>query len=169
MLDGHGKLILYLRQVGIVCGRQAQNIKVRISAGEVYHLAFVSGKGHHIVRHSADDISKKAGVQDNITALNHISTYLGADAGLHIVARDRQLVVYMDQQTLQRGDGTLLGHGSAGDGDGILQKDLFAAELNHSRLPLCMECVAFQKKRTKVFRKSSRRTKACGKRGKPLK
>ena len=137
LLDGDGEIVLHLRQIRVISSGQTQNIKVRVSAGKVDHLLIVGDKGHHIVGHAADDVAKQPGVQHDIAGFGHVGAYLGADAGLHVVAGDRQLVVHVEQQTLQSGDGAFLRDGPAGDGDGALQQDLFTGEFHHIQtLPL---------------------------------
>ena len=41
-----------------------------------------------------------------------------------------QPAVRVEQQPFQRGNGALLGHGAAGDGDGALQKGFFTGEFH---------------------------------------
>ena len=175
LLDIDAVLVLHLRQLGIIGGAEAQDVEICVTAAEVDHQFVVGGEGDHVVGHAADDVAEQAGVQDDVAALRNVCGNFGADAGLHVVAGDRQLVVHVEQQTLQGGDGAFLRDGPAGDGDGALQQDLFTGEFHHIQtLPLYLGywgsgTVFFKRKKSYMFRKSSRRRKNCGKSGKPLK
>ena len=131
LLHGNGILIFHFRKIRVICGGQAQNVEVRIAAGDVNHHLLVCRKGDHVVGHPADDVAKQAGVQHNVAALHHVGKHVGADAGLHIVAGDGQLLIRMEQQALQSRNEAFLSHGAAGDSDGVLQKNLFTGKFDH--------------------------------------
>ena len=131
LLHGHRVFVLHLRQLRVIRGGKAENIKIRVAAGNVDHHFLVGGKCDHIIRHPADNITEQTGIEHNVAALYHVGEHVGADAGLHIVAGDGQLLVGVNQQSLQRGNGAFLGHGAAGNGDGILQEYLFTGKFDH--------------------------------------
>ena len=131
LLHGDGVFVLHLGKIRIICRRQAQNIEIRVAAGDMDHHFFIGGEGDHVVGHPADDVAEEPCVQNDVAAFHHVGKHVGADAGLHIVAGDGQLLVRVEQQALQSGDGAFLGHGAAGDSDGVLQKNLFTGKFDH--------------------------------------
>ena len=157
LLDGDGILVLHLREIRVIGGTESQNIEIRVTAGEVDHLLIVGSESYHIIRHPPDNIAEQPGVQHDISSLGDIGGNTGTDTGLHIITGDGQLPVRMEQQSLQRGDGALLGHGTACHGDSVLQKDFFTAEFHHNvTLPLYVGSsrkTAFQKEKKNLFRK----------------
>ena len=62
LLDGDGKIILHHGQLRVIRRGEAQDIKVRIAAGEMNQLFVICGENHHIVGHPADDVAEEAGV-----------------------------------------------------------------------------------------------------------
>ena len=92
--------------------------------------------GYDIVKECELRGIEAVGVEHNIAAAGDICFYAGTNTGLHIIAGDGQILIGVEQQTLQRGDRTFLRHGAAGNCDGILQKNLFTAEFHHSRYVL---------------------------------
>ena len=62
LLDGDGKIILHHGQLRVIRRGEAQDIKVRIAAGEMDQLFVIRGENHHIVGHPADDVAEEAGV-----------------------------------------------------------------------------------------------------------
>ena len=154
MLDGHGILVLDFRQIRVVGSGKTQNIKVCVSTGQVDSLPVVHGNGDHIVGHPADDVAEEAGVEDNIAAGDHIGGNFGPDAGLHVVAGDSQVGIYVEQQTFQGRNGAFLCNGPACDGNGALQQDFFTGEFHHKRrLPLYQSgwVVSCKKEKNKLF------------------
>lgn len=146
LLDGNGVLVLHLGKVGIVRGGKAQDIKIRVAAGEMDHHPLIGGESHDIVGHAADDVAEQPGVEHNIAALGDIGGDPGADAGLHVVAGDGQLLVGVEQQALQRGNGAFLGYGAAGDGMAFCSKTFSQLNLIMVTLPLYMGCVPPKKR-----------------------
>ena len=131
LLHRNGIFILNLRQIRIIRGGQAQNVKIRIAAGDMDHHFFISGKGDHIIGHPADDIAEQSGVQYDVAAFHNVGENVGTNTGLHVVAGDGQLLVRVDQQTFQRRNGALLGNGPAGDGNRVLEENFFTGKFNH--------------------------------------
>ena len=62
LLDGDGKIILHHGQLRVIRRGEAQDIKVRIAAGEKDQLFVIRGENHHIVGHPANDVAEEAGV-----------------------------------------------------------------------------------------------------------
>ena len=132
LLHRNGIFILNLRQIRVICGRQAQNVKIRITAGDMDHHFFISGKGDHIIGHPADDVTKQPGVQHDIAAFHNVGENVGANTGLHVVTADGQIAVSgFQQETFQRRNGALLGNGPAGDGNRVLEENFFTGKFNH--------------------------------------
>ena len=133
---------------------------------ELDHLALVGGEGDHVVGHPADDVAEEPGVEDQLALAGDVGGHLGADAGLQVVAGDDQLRVGPQQQALQGGNGALLRHGPAGDGDGALQQGLSQENFIIGTL-LCTWDGGGQPRSSKekdyFFRKSRGSQKRCGK------
>ena len=150
LLQGNCKFILHVGQLRIVRSRQAQNVEVGVAAGEMDHHAVISGEGHNVIGHTADDVAEKACVEHDVAAAQNIGRNFGADAGLHVVTGHSQLLVHVDQKTFQSGNGALLCNSAAGNSDGTLQQDFLTAKFNHGKLPLCIT-FAFKKEKETVF------------------
>ena len=60
------------------------------------HHTVIGGESYYIVGHTANDIAEQTGIQNDVTAGNNLSSNLGTDTGLHIVAGDGQLVIGVD-------------------------------------------------------------------------
>ena len=131
LLNGEGVLVVHLGHFGVVVGGQTQNLKPRVAAGERDHELFVGGKHDDVIGHFADNVPEQAGAEHDAAALPNIGLQAGADAGLHIVARQGQHVVALQQQPLQRGNGAFCGDGAGGGVHGKLQQRLFAGKLQH--------------------------------------
>ena len=131
LLDGKGIFILHQGKLGIIRGGKTGDIKVRVSAGDMDGELIVGSEYHHIIGHTADNVAKETGIEDDIALGPHLGRNGGADAGLHVVARNGELIAHMEQQTFQRGDGAFGRHCPAGDRNGALQQNLFAAEFDH--------------------------------------
>ena len=131
MLDGDGELVFHLGKIRVVGSGEAQDIKIGVAAAEMDHLFVIGGKGDHVVGHPANDITEQPGVEHDITAIGDIGGHPGADAGLHIVAGNGQIVVGMQKQAFQCGNGAFLSHCPAGDGNGALEKGFLAGKFHH--------------------------------------
>ena len=93
LLQRHRVLVVHLRQLRIVVGGQAQNLKAGVAAGQADHQLFIGGKNDHIIRHAADDVAEQAGIQYDAARLADIRLHSGADAGLGVIAGQLQHVV----------------------------------------------------------------------------
>lgn len=131
LLDGDGILVVDLRQVGIVLGGKAGDLKARVTAAQADEELVVRGENDHVVRHLADDLAEQTRVEDDAPALTDVGVEAGADTGLHVVAGDGQLLIALEQQAFERRNGTLRGHRPRRRVDGALQQRLFARKLQH--------------------------------------
>ena len=95
------------------------------------HL-FIGGEHDHIVGHLADNVAEELGVQHDAARLMDLCLDGGADTRLHIVAREGQVHIAFHQNTFQRGDGALGGHGTGGGGHCLLQQRFFTGKFQHS-------------------------------------
>ena len=131
LLDGDGILVVDLRQVGIVLGGEAGDLKARVAAAQADEELVVRGENDHVVRHLADDLAEQTRVEDDAPALADVGVEAGADTGLHVVAGDGQLLIALEQQALERRNGALRSHRPRRRVDGALQQRLFARKLQH--------------------------------------
>ena len=130
LLNPHGVLVLHLRQLRVVLGGEGGDVVGRVAAGEPDVQILVGGEDHHIVRQAADDLPEEPGGEDQRALLRDIGLQVGADAGVHIVAGDREAAARLEQDALQGGDGALGGYRPGGRGHGGLQKDFFTGEFH---------------------------------------
>ncbi|MPM32113.1 hypothetical protein SDC9_78672 [bioreactor metagenome] len=130
MLNENGILIFHLRQLRIICGAEAHDIKVRVAAFKVNHQFVVRGEGDHVVWHPAYNVAEQPCVQHQSARLGHIGGQNGADSGLHVIAGDRDGLLRAQQETLQSGDGAFLRHGAGSHAHGVLQECFFTGEFH---------------------------------------
>ena len=133
LLQRHAALPLHRGKLGVVIGRQAQNIKAGVAAAEMYHQLFIHGQHDHVVRHPADDVAEEPGVQHDAAGLVHVGLDAGTDAGLGVIAGQREPFAAFQQQALQRRNGAFCRNGAAGGGCRVLQQRFFAGEFQHRR------------------------------------
>ena len=126
LLYGDAVLVVHLRQLGVIVGGQAQNVKAGVAAAEVHHQLFVRREYNHIIRHTANNVAKQAGIQYDAALLPHVGLQPCADTSLCVVARQGKAVA-----ALQRRDGAFRGNGAAGGGRRRLQQRFFAGEFQH--------------------------------------
>ena len=120
---------------------------------ETYLVLTDTGPRYILQRINDHVFPNVANLQHNIAAAGNIGGDLGADAGLHVVTGNGQLVVHMDQEALQRGNGAFLGDGAGGGGHGRLKQSFFTGKF-HGRVPFCTDAEEeslLQKKNIIIF------------------
>ena len=133
LLQRDGVLVVHLRHFRIVVGTQADHLEVRVAAGELHVELLVRVEHHRVVGHTADHVAEQLGVQHDAAALADVGLHLGADAGLHVVARQAQAVLRLQKDTLQRGDGAFGRHRAGHSVHRLLQKRLLTGKSHHIR------------------------------------
>ena len=131
LLDGHGELVVHGGHLRIVVGGQTGQLEAGVAADHLDHIFLIGGENHDIIGKTADHLAEQTGIQDDASLLMDLGGDGGADTGLHIVARQRQLGVALQQHTLQRGDGAFGSHGAGYGTDGLLQQRFFAGKFQH--------------------------------------
>ena len=166
--DVHGELVIHLRQLRIVVGGQAQNLKAGVAAGQMDGQIFIRRKHDHIVRHFPDHLAEQPGAEDDAAWGLDLGVHDGADAGLHVVAGQGQGIAPLQQDPLQGRNGAFGGYRPGGGVDGALQQRLFTGKSKHKDafLSFRMKRDSVLQKRTKrylYFSNSRRRENSCGK------
>ena len=147
----HGKLVIHLRKLRVIVGRQADDLEAGVTAGKMNRQLVVSVEHNNVVGHLADHLAEQTGAEDDTAGRLDLSVHAGADAGLHVVAGQGQGVPALQQDPLQGRNGAFGGHRPGGSVDGALQQRLLTGKSKHIEAFL-----SFRLKRDSVLQKRTK-------------
>ena len=104
--QGEGVLILHRGQLGELLRVGAQDVELTGPTGDVDHIV-VTLEGDDVVGQLPDDLAEQPGGQHQGAGLADVGRHGGADAGVHVVAGEPQLLAGLQQDALQGGNGAL--------------------------------------------------------------